>query len=153
MSDTFTQLYVQIVFSTKYRNPTLLPRFRADVFRYISGIITHLNQKSIIVNGVSDHIHILIGHQPSISISELVKRVKQSSANYINSQDWLPHNFQWQKGYGAFSYSNEAIDKVYRYILNQESHHQDYSFEEEYLFFLQEASIQTEGKCIFDFQT
>jgi len=98
------------------------------VFKYISGIIENKNQKSIIVNGVADHVHIFVGLKPSMALSDLMRGVKNNATNFINEKKWLPGKFSWQEGYGAFSYSHSQLNNVYQYILNQEEHHKKQTF-------------------------
>jgi REP element-mobilizing transposase RayT len=150
MAGTFSKIYIQIVFAVKYRQKLFQLPWRIEVFKYISGIISNKNQKPIIVNGVDDHIHILVGMKSSLSISDLVRDVKNNSTNFINERKWMPNKFNWQEGYGAFSYSPRDIDSVYNYILNQEEHHRKKSFQEEYLSVLKEYEIEFDEKFLFD---
>lgn len=150
MAGTFSQVYIQCVFAVKGRQNLLQQPWRGDVFKYISGIITSKNQKSIIVNGVEDHVHIFMGLKPSISISEIIRDVKNNSTNFINSQNYLKSKFSWQEGYGAFSYSHSQIDNVYQYILNQEKHHQKNTFKDEYIEFLKKFSIEYNENYLFE---
>ncbi len=147
----FTQLYVQLVFAVKNREAVLNAEIRGRVFEYISGVITNLKHKSIIVNGVSDHLHIMIGLNPSISISDTVFNLKRSSTLFINKHKLCKGAFAWQEGYGAFSYSKSQLESVYNYILKQEEHHRKVSFKEEYIKFLDEFAIEYEPKYLFDF--
>jgi REP element-mobilizing transposase RayT len=148
---TFTQLYTHLVFAVKYRECLLRKAQRIEIFSYVSGIVTHLKHKSIIVNGYSDHIHILLGQHPSLSVSDTVSEIKRASVHYINENKWFPGKFFWQDGYGAFSYSRSQIDDVYKYILNQETHHQGQKFKEEYINMLQKAEIEYEERFLFEF--
>jgi REP element-mobilizing transposase RayT len=148
---TFTQLYIQLVFAVKFRDRLLSKEIRENVFKYINGIITNLGHKPIITNGVEDHIHVFIGLNPSKSISETVKEIKRSSSIYINEQSWFKTKFQWQEGYGAFSYSRSHIERVYNYILNQEAHHKKKTFRNEYLEFLDKYEVTYEKRFLFDF--
>mgnify|MGYP006267806801 CR=1 FL=1 len=150
MASTFSQLYIQVVFAVKGRQNLLQKPWRKEVFAYISGIITNKGHKSIIVNGVSDHIHAFIGLKPVYALSDLVRDVKNNSTNYINRQGWVPGRFSWQSGYGAFSYHQSQIERVYNYILNQEAHHRKKTFREEYLDFLQEYAVAFEEQYLFD---
>ena len=95
------------------------------MFKYISGIIEDKNQKSIIENGVADHVHIFVGMKPSITLSDLMRDVKNNTTNFINEKKWLHGKFSWQGGYGEFSYSRSQLNNVYQYILNQEKHHKN----------------------------
>ena len=147
----FTQLYTHLVFAVKYRERLLLKEIRPEVFSYISGIITNRKHKSIITNGVSDHIHILIGLNPDDTISDLVATIKRSSSTFINQQNWFTGNFHWQDGYGAFSYSRSQLERVYSYIENQEEHHKERSFRHEYIKLLERFKIEYDEKYLFEF--
>jgi putative transposase len=106
---------------------------------------------SLIVNGVSDHIHILIGLNPSISISDTVHDIKRNSSLFINNNKLVPGRFSWQEGYGAFSYSRTQIENVYRYIQNQETHHANNTFRDEYLSLLKKYEIDYDPRFLFEF--
>ncbi len=147
----FTQLYVQLVFAVHNRENVLIHTIRPRIFEYISGIITGMNHKSLIVNGVTDHIHILIGLNPSISISDTVHDIKRNSSLFINNNRLLPGRFSWQEGYGAFSYSRTQIENVYRYIQNQETHHANKTFRDEYLALLEKYEIDYDPRFLFEF--
>jgi putative transposase len=133
----YTQMYLQLVFAVKNREALLTKDIRNVVFRYISGTITKLNHKSIIVNGVSDHVHILIGVNPSKSISDSVHDIKRNSSLFINEEKLCKGKFSWQEGYGGFTYNRSQIHVIYNYILHQEQHHEKIRFREEYLEFLE----------------
>ncbi len=148
---TYTQLYVQLVFAVKNRNAILHPDIQKRVFEYTSGIITEMKHKSIIVNGVYNHIHIFIGLNPSISISDTVHAIKRSSSLFINKEKLCSNKFSWQEGYGAFTYSKSHIDNVYNYILNQAEHHKKTTFREEYIDFLKKFEIEYDERFLFDF--
>jgi REP element-mobilizing transposase RayT len=141
----FTQLYTQLVFAPKYRKRLLTKEIRSEVFSYISGIITNRKHKSIIINGMPDHIHILIGLNPNDSISDLVGAIKKNSSVFINKKGLLKGKFHWQDGYGAFSYGKSQLDKIYNYIKNQESHHKERTFREEYVELLKRFEIENES--------
>ncbi len=148
---TFTQLYIQLVFAVKNRDAVLQPDIRSRIFEYISGIITQLGHKSIIINGVYDHIHIFVVLNPRISISDTVHDIKRSSSLFINKNKLCHGHFNWQEGYGAFSYSRTHIENVYTYIKNQEQHHQKRTFREEYLDFLKKYEVMYDERYLFDF--
>ena len=150
MAGTFSQLYIQTVFAVKGRENLIDKRWRDELCKYISGIITGKGQKSIIVNGVADHIHCFIGLKPSMSISDLMRDVKNNSSKFINEKGFIKGKFSWQEGYGAFSYSHSQIEQVYNYILNQEMHHQKKTFKEEYLEFLTKYEIEYKNEYLFD---
>jgi REP element-mobilizing transposase RayT len=148
---TYTQLYIQLVFAVKNRHAALHKGIRERIFKYMSGIITELKHKSIIVNGVSDHVHIFIGENPSISISDTVHAIKRSTSLFINKNKLCMGRFEWQEGYGGFSYSRSQLDNVYNYILNQEQHHKNKSFKVEYMEFLKKFEIEYDKRYLFDF--
>ena len=147
----FTQLLTQLVFAVKYRDRLLKNEIRNEVFSYISGIISNRKHKSLIINGVSDHIHILIGLNPNDKISDLVGTIKKSSSTFINQKSWFQGKFHWQDGYGAFSYGKSQLNDVYKYIDNQEVHHKRRTFREEYHEFLKKFEIEYDEKYLFDF--
>jgi REP element-mobilizing transposase RayT len=150
MAGTFSQLYIQTVFAVKGRENLIDKKWRDELYKYISGIITGKGQKSIIVNGVADHIHCFIGLKPSMSISDLMRDIKNNSSKFINDKGFVKGKFSWQEGYGAFSYSHSQIEQVYNYILNQELHHQKKTFKEEYLEFLTKYEIDYKTEYLFD---
>lgn len=124
MADTYTQLFVQIIFSPKGRQNLIPDRIKVNVYKYITGIIRNKGQKLFIINGTRDHLHLFIGFSPDIAISDLVRDIKANSSNYINENKLIPGKFSWQKGFGAFTYSKSQTEKVIQYIVNQERHHQ-----------------------------
>ena len=150
MAGTYSQLYIHTVFAVKSRENLLQKPWRNEIFKYIAGIINDKNQKSIIVNGFVDHVHIFIGLKPSCSLSDLIRDVKSCTTNFINEKKLVKGRFSWQEGYGAFSYSRSQLDQVYQYILNQENHHLKSSFKDEYLGLLRKFEIEYDDKYLFD---
>ena len=150
MAGTFSQIYIQAVFAVNGRNNLLLKPWRDEVFKYMAGIIKDKNQKSIIVNGVENHVHLFIGLKPSMALSNLIRDVKNNTSNFINEKQFVYGKFSWQEGYGSFSYSHSQIEKVYQYIVNQEEHHHKKTFREEYLEFLFKYKIDYDEKYLFD---
>jgi REP element-mobilizing transposase RayT len=150
MAGTYSQIYIQLVFSVKGRENLIAKSWKDDLHKYMAGIIKGKEQKSIIVNGMPDHIHAFVGLKPSMSIADLVRDVKNNSSNFINDSKFVKSKFSWQEGYGAFSYSHSHIENVYNYILNQETHHQKKTFKEEYLELLQKFEIEYNDKYLFD---
>jgi putative transposase len=148
---TFTQIYIQLVFSPKHRDRLLLEQIRPRIFEYLSGIATNLGHKSIMINGVSDHVHLFLGLNPKVSVSETVKELKRSSSIFINNQRFFSCKFEWQEGYGGFSYGRSQVENVYEYIKNQETHHKKRTFREEYLEFLTKYEIEFEEQYLFEF--
>ena len=150
MSGTFSQIYIQIVFAVKGRENLLHSDWDKELHKYIAGIVTGKKQKSIIVNGMPDHIHAFVGLRPAMAISDLVRDIKNNSSNFINDHKWVKRRFEWQDGYGAFSYSHSHIEKVYDYILNQEKHHKKKTFKQEYLEFLKKFDVEYDEKYLFE---
>jgi putative transposase len=150
MPGTYSQIYIQVVFAVKGRENLIDSSWKEELNKYIAGIITNKGQKSIIVNGMPDHIHAFIGLKPSMAISDLVRDIKSNSTNFVNENKFSPGYFSWQEGYGAFSYSRSQIDQVYKYILNQEEHHKVRTFKDEYLELLKKFKIEYDTKYLFE---
>jgi putative transposase len=151
MAGTLSQIYIQVVFAVKGRHNLIRSTFEEEVYKYIAGIITGKEQKSLAVNGMPDHIHLLVGLKPSMKISDLVRDIKNNCTNFINEREWLNSKFSWQDGYGAFSYSESNFGKVIDYIRNQKQHHQKKTFRQEYLAFLKRFNVPYEEKYLFEF--
>ena len=150
MAGTFSQIYIQYVFAVKGRENLLQKPWREEVFKYMAGIIKGKNQKPIIVNGVADHVHVFVGLKPAMSISDLVRDIKNNSSNFINEQKFINGTFSWQEGYGAFSYSHSQIPDVVQYINTQEEHHRMSSFKDEYLNLLEKYEVDYDHRYLFD---
>jgi len=151
MADTYTQIYIQVVFAVQGRQNLIKPNYKEDICKYITGIIRNQGQKLIAINGMPDHLHVLIGMKPNIALSDIVRDVKANSSKFINERRWVIGRFQWQEGFGAFSYSHSQLGNVIRYIQNQEEHHGKSSFKSEYVELLRKFDIAFEDKYIFDF--
>lgn len=147
----YTQLYTHLVFAVKNRECLFRKAQRTELFSYVGGVVTNLKHKSIVVNGYSDHIHILFGQHPSLSVSDTVSEIKRASVHFINEKNWFSGKFFWQDGYGAFSYSRSQVENVYQYILNQELHHQIHKFRDEYIDMLKKAEIKFDDRFLFQF--
>jgi len=133
----------------KYRKAIIHKNWRDELFKYISGIIKNNNHKLLAINGVSDYVPILIGIRPVQAISELMKTVKQNSSKWINENKYINSHFEWQEGYGAFSYSKSQLNAVIEYIQKQEQHHKKKTFREEYINFLEKFEVDYDEKFIF----
>jgi len=132
MANTYTQIYIQIVFAVKGRQNLILKENREELHQFITGIVSNRNQKLFAVFAMPDHVHILVSMNPALSVSDLVRDIKAGSSKFINEKGWINEKFNWQEGYGAFSYSKSSVDSVVKYILNQEEHHKKKTFQEEY---------------------
>ena len=150
MADIYSQLYIQIVFAVKGRQNLISKNWKNEIYKYITGIITNQKQKLIAINGMPDHIHILVGIKPNVSISDLVRDIKSSSSKFINEQKWINGKFEWQSGFGAFSYGHSQLTNVIKYIENQEEHHKTKTFKEEYIAFLKIFNIDFKNEYLLD---
>ncbi|UFH53577.1 IS200/IS605 family transposase [Spirosoma sp. KNUC1025] len=149
MPNTYTQLYVQTVFAVKHRHSLIRIIWKEDLYRYMTGIVQNQGHKLIAINGMPNHVHVFIGINPRQSISELMQYLKMDSAKWINEEKLTQGKFEWQSGYGAFSYGHSQIDSVVRYIQNQENHHRERTFLEEYVAFLQKFKVPYNERYIF----
>lgn len=150
MAGTFSQVYIQVVFTVKGWENLIRKEWKEELHKYIAGVIKGKEQKPIIVNGMPDHIHAFVGLRPAMAISDLVRDIKNNSSNFINEKRLVKGKFSWQEGYGAFSYSHSHIQNVYDYILNQEEHHCKKTFREEYIDFLKKFEIDYNEKYLFE---
>ncbi len=150
MADTYSQIYIHVIFSTKGRTKIIHSSFREELFKYISGIIKRKAQAPLAINGTSDHIHIFVGLKPEKSISDLVRDIKHFSTKFVNDKSLSKVKFSWQEGYAAFSYSHSQIDSVIKYIMNQEKHHKVKTFREEYRELMDKFNVKYEDKYLFD---
>jgi len=149
MANTYTQIYIHIVFTVKNSDSLIPKKHLVELYKYISGIIRERNTKLLSIGGIQDHIHIFIGMNPSISLSDLVRDIKAVSSGFINSNKWLRNKFNWQEGFGAFSYSRTHIDRLCKYIQNQEKHHAKTTFKEEYIRILKKFEVDYDEKYLF----
>jgi putative transposase len=151
MANTFSQIYIQTVFAVQNRLSLIKSEFKEDLYKYITGIVRNQGQKLISINGMPDHLHILIGLKPAMALADLVREIKADSSNFINRNKWVHGKFSWQEGYGAFSYGHSQLDTIIRYIQNQEKHHSRRSFKTEYLSLLRKFDIAFDDKYVFEF--
>ena len=150
MANTYTQIYLQLVFSPLGRENVIPQKHKEELNRYTTGIIQNRKHKLLAVNYMPDHVHIFIGYIPAQPVPDLLRDIKANTSKFINEHQWLPGKFQWQAGYWAFSYSRSQIDNVIKYINNQEEHHKKRTFKEEYLGLLQRFEIDYDEKYVFE---
>lgn len=150
MAGTFSQIYIQLVFAVKGRENLIHPSWEEELYKYISGIVRNNEQKMLAINGMPDHIHILIGMRPSCCLSDLVREIKRSSNKFINDGKLSKRKFMWQEGYGAFSYGHTSLGNVIRYIQNQKMHHKKQTFKNEYNGILKKNQIEFQNEYLFD---
>ena len=149
MANTYTQIYIQVVFSVQGRQSLIQRERKEELCKYISGIVRNKKQKLIAINGLADHVHIFLGMKPDIALSDLVRDIKNNSSKFINEKKWIRGRFNWQEGFGAFSYGHSQIDAVVKYIQNQERHHAKRSFREEYVEMLTKFNLQFDERYVF----
>ena len=150
MANTYSQIHIQAVFAVQNRECIIHNSWKEDLYKYISGIVQSNNHKMLSINGMPDHIHILFGLRPSQSIADLMQDIKGSSSKWINEKQFLKVKFEWQEGYGAFSYSKSHVDAVIKYIEKQEEQHSSKPFREEYLDFLKLFEVDFDERYIFN---
>ena len=149
MANTYSQIYIHIVFAVEGRQNLIDPSHNDELQKYITGIITKQRHKLIAINNMPDHVHVLIGQRPDAALSDLVGDIKSGSTNLINRKRWVKGRFNWQEGFGAFSYSRSQLDSVIRYVQNQQKHHQRHSFRDEYVKLLDRFKVSYDDRYIF----
>lgn len=150
MAGTFSQIYIQLVFAVRNRECLILSNWEEELYKYISGIVKNKEQKMIAIGGMPDHIHLLIGIKPSCCLSDLVREIKKSSNEFVNEKRYSKFKFQWQEGYGAFSYSHSSLDDVIAYVRNQKEHHKKKTFKQEYKEFLIKFHVEHNDEYLFE---
>ena len=149
---TYSQIYIQVVFAVQNRNALISQEWEERLYKYITGIVQRKDQKMLAINGMPDHIHFFIGMKPNCNISDLVREIKKSSNELIKDEKFTKFKFNWQEGYGAFSYSHSQVDDVIKYIMKQKEHHQKITFRDEYIDFLQKFNVAYEEKYLFKWE-
>lgn len=147
---TYSQIYIHVIFAVKGRKSLIHENWEIDLYKYITGIIKEKGQILISINGMPDHIHILIAIKPACRVADLVREIKKSSNKWINEHKFTVHKFSWQEGYGVFSHSHSAIPRVKSYIDNQKSHHAKKNFKNEYRDLLDRFDIDYREEYLFE---
>ncbi len=150
MANTYSQIYIQMVFAVKGRQSLIQKSWKDELYKYMTGTLRNKGQKLLAINGMPDHIHIFVGQQPNVTTSSLVKEVKVASSKFINENRWVRSRFSWQEGFGTFSYGRSQLDTVIQYIQNQELHHKKWTFREEYIGLLKKFEVEYDEKYLFD---
>uniref|UniRef100_A0A832G8G8 IS200/IS605 family transposase n=1 Tax=Ignavibacterium album TaxID=591197 RepID=A0A832G8G8_9BACT len=148
MANTYTQIYLHLVFAVQNRTSLIQPEWKNELYKYITGIVNNNGHKLIVINGTSNHLHIAIGYKPHQLIPELIQDIKANSSKWINEKRFVRGKFNWQAGYGAFSFSHSHLDAVVKYTYNQEQHHKRKTFREEYIQRLTRYDIPFDEKYI-----
>jgi REP element-mobilizing transposase RayT len=151
MANTFSQIYLQFVFAVKGRESLIAKENKEELHKYMTGLVQNRKAKMLAVNCMPDHTHIFVGFKPSILIADFIKEIKVESNEFVNQKKWVKGRFSWQQGYGVFSYSQSHIDRVVKYVMNQEAHHCKQTFRQEYHELLEKFKIPFEEKYLFDF--
>ena len=149
MANTYTQIYIHVVFAVEGRQNLIPPERNDELQKYITGIVSGQKQKLIAINNMPDHAHLLVGLQPTLALSDLVRDVKAGSSKFIKEKRWVKGRFSWQEGFGAFSYSRSQLNAIIRYIENQQKHHLKKSFREEYVELLEKFGVSYDPRYIF----
>ncbi len=150
MPDTYSQIYIQVVFAVKNRDALIKPIWEEELYKYMTGIVQNKGQKMLAINGTHNHIHFMIGMKPTCCLFDLVREIKKSSNSFIKEKKFTPYNFQWQEGFGAFSYSHSQLTDVIQYIEKQKEHHKGKTFKDEYLAFLKAFEIEFKNEYLFE---
>ena len=150
MANTYTQIYVQVVFAVQSRQNLIRPERKEELQKYMTGIVTRQGQKLIAIHCMPDHTHVFLGLKPNIALSDLVGDIKTGSTNHINENRWVAGRFSWQEGFGAFSYGHSQIHAVADYIRDQVEHHARKTFRQEYLSFLKKFQVPHDERYIFN---
>ncbi len=150
MANTYSQVYLQFVFAVKNRQCLINPKHNDELQKYITGIVQNRKQKMLAINNMPDHLHLLVGFGTTMSMADFMEEVKSISSKFINEKEWIRGKFEWQRGYGVFSYSRSQIDSVINYISNQQEHHKRRSFKDEYLNFLEKFKVEYDEKFLFE---
>ncbi|HET9492992.1 MAG TPA: IS200/IS605 family transposase [Chloroflexia bacterium] len=149
MTHTFTHLVTHVIFATKERTPLIRPDMKEDLHAYMGGIVREMGGKAIIINGMPDHVHLLIYLPPTVAIAEAVRVLKANSSRWVHEKWPGSSEFGWQRGYGAFSVSRTIISHVERYIATQEEHHRTITFEEEFVGFLRRHGMEYDVRYLW----
>ena len=150
MANTYSQVYLQFVFAVKGRQILIDPKNNEELQKYITGIVQNRKQKMLAINNMPDHLHLFVGFGTTMSMADFMEEVKAISSKFINEKGWVKGKFEWQRGYGVFSYSRSQIDNVIKYIINQQEHHKRKTFKEEYLEFLKKFEVEYDERYVWD---
>ncbi len=149
MANTYTQIHIHAIFAVKKRTGLIQKEWRDELYKYITGIIQLYNHKLLAINGMPDHLHVFFGMRPIQSLSDLMQDIKGNSSKWVNEKKFIKDKFEWQEGYGAFSYSKSQASRVIAYVQNQEIHHRKITILDEYCEFLKKFEVKYDEKYIF----
>lgn len=149
MANTYTQIHLQVIFAVRKRTGLIQKEWKDELYKYITGVVQAQEHKLLAINGMPDHLHLFFGMRPIQSLSDLVQHIKQDSSKWINQKRFIKERFEWQEGFGAFSYSKSQASRVITYIQNQEAHHRKITFLDEYKKFLEKFGVDYDERYIF----
>lgn len=149
MANTYSQVHLHFIFAPKYRQASIRSDWETALYKYITGIVEARRHKMLAINGMSDHLHMLVGFRTTQSISDFMQDVKADSSQWINVNRFCGSRFEWQSGYGVFSYSKSQVPNVVRYIQKQKEHHRKLTFQEEYQLLLEKFEVEYDERYIF----
>ena len=151
MANTYTQIYIHAVFAVEGRQSLIAPEHKIEIYKYMTTVIQDQKNKVMVINGMPDHVHLLIGLNPVIALSDLVRDAKAAASSLINDKAWVRGHFNWQRGFGAFSCSKSQVPRVATYIEDQERHHSKRSFRDEYEALLKKFDVEYDPKYLFTY--
>lgn len=151
MANTYTEIYIQTIFSPQNRECLIHKNWEGELFKYITGIVQNNGHKMLSINGMPDHIHLFFGMKPNQSLSDLIRDIKSNSSKWINEKRFVHGKFNWQEGFGAFSYGHSQLDDVINYVMRQKEHHKKQSFKDEYVLFLKKFDVEFKNEYVFNF--
>ena len=149
MPNTYTQIQIYYIFAVSNRESIIMPEWREKLYKYITGIVKNRGQYPLAVGGWLDHVHLFVRMTPTMNPSDLMAEVKRSSSKWINEKRFTLGRFSCQEGFGAFSYAHSQVQNVIQYIMNQEDHHRNRTFLEEYVSFLNHFGIEYDKRFLF----
>ena len=150
MSQSLTQLYVHLVFSTKNRDHSIISSIQPELYSYMGGILNNIDCSPIQIGGMTDHMHVLCCLSKKITLIKMIEELKRSSSKWIKTKGETFSSFYWQDGYGAFSVGYSQIEEVKKYILNQNDHHKKIPFQNEYRNFLKKYNADFDERYVWD---
>ena len=151
MANTYTQIYIHAVFAVEGRQSLIAPEHKIEIYKYMTTVVQNQKNKVMAINGMPDHVHLLIGLNPDIALSDLVRDAKAAASSLINDKRWVRGHFNWQRGFGGFSYSKSQVSRVAKYIEDQERHHAKRSFRDEYEALLRKFDVEYDPRYLFKY--
>jgi putative transposase len=149
MANSYTNILIHFIFSTKNREKIITEKFQERLHPYMGGIARENNMKTLAIGGVEDHVHLLISLPPTLPIAKAIQLIKGGSSKWVHDTFPALKKFKWQQGYGAFSVSVSQVENTIAYILGQREHHRKKTFQEEYIAFLKKHNVEYDQRYIW----